>query len=131
MQIYYFSRTNWSKETAEKLAVRYNTKANKIDDGKDWSGVINYVKGVYMSSTKKAVDITYKKIAIGEQVILVFPIWAGNFPPAVKTFVEQVGVENIIAIPTSLGSKLKTRDGFIKVIDLVGKEIYVPDEVWK
>jgi len=129
MQIYYFSRTNRSKEVAEKLAVRYHTKANKIEDGKDWSGPINYIKAGYMSSTKKSVEITYEKIAIGEQVILIFPIWAGAFPPAVKAFVDQVGKGNIIAVPTSLGSKLKSRDGFIKIVDLVGKQIYVPDEI--
>ena len=71
----------------------------------------------------------YKHPEKGEQVALVFPIWADNFPPAVRAFVQAVGRENIIAIPTSLGSTLKDRAGFQKVIDLVGKEIAAPDKL--
>lgn len=45
----------------------------------------------------------------------------------VKTFVEAVGKENITAVITSLGSTMKQRDGFKKIIDLVGKAISAPE----
>ena len=48
-------------------------------------------------------------------------------PPGVKTFVNTVGKENIIAVITSLGSTMKQRDGFKKIIDLVGEDITAPD----
>ena len=129
MQVYYFTRTNRSKDIAEELASKYNTKASKIEDGISWKGPINFIKGGYMSSTKKSVEITYDKPVADEPVVLIFPVWADTFPPAVKSFIDQVGRENIIAVPTSMGSKLKTRDGFIKVCDLVGKQIVAPSDI--
>lgn len=32
-------------------------------------------------------------------------------------------------LPTSGGSKLKDREGFVKIIDLVGKDITAPTEI--
>ena len=48
-------------------------------------------------------------------------------PPGVKTFVDTVGKEKITAVVTSLGSTMKQRDGFKKIIDLVGEDITAPD----
>ena len=58
-----------------------------------------------------------------------FPIWAGTFPPAVRSFLQTEGREQIIAIPTSLGSVLKDREGFLKIFDLVGKDISAPEDI--
>ena len=48
-------------------------------------------------------------------------------PPGVKTFVDTVGKEKITAVVTSLGSTMKQRDEFKKIIDLVGEDITAPD----
>lgn len=127
MQIYYFTRSGRSKAIAEQLAQRYDTGARCIDDGKDWSGGLQYMKAGFQALSGKQLPITYEAPAAGEQIALVFPIWAGKFPPAVGTFLEEVGREHIICIPTSLGSTLTDRSGFVKVIDLVGKEISAPE----
>lgn len=76
-----------------------------------------------------AVSADYRKPEAGDDVCVVFPLWAGAMPPAVKTFVKEVGGENITAVVTSLGSTLKKRDGFRKVVDLVGEEIQLPEEL--
>ena len=62
-----------------------------------------------------------------DEIIVVFPLWAGTMPPGVKTFVDKVGKEKITAVVTSLGSTMKQRDGFKKIIDLVGEDITAPD----
>lgn len=127
MQIYYFTRSGRSKAIAEQLAQRYGTDARRIDDGKDWSGGLQYMLAAFQAVGGKQLPITYEAPAADDQIALVFPVWAGKFPPAVCTFLVKVGRERIICIPTSLGSTLTDRSGFAKIIDLVGKEITAPE----
>lgn len=129
MQIYYFSRTGRSKKIAEELAVRFGVEVRKIEDHRDWSGKINYMKAGAMAMSGKTISVTYEKPEATGDIAVVFPLWAGEMPPGVKTFVEEVGKGKITAIVTSLGSTLKKRKDFKKVIDLVGKEITMPENL--
>lgn len=129
MQVYYFSRTGRSKAIAEQLASRYHIKARIIEDHKNWKGKINYIKAGAMALRGGKIPVNYLEPDLSDDIIVVFPLWAGAMPPGIKTFVESVGKENIIAIITSLGSTMKQRDGFKKIIDLVGKDIVAPDHV--
>lgn len=129
VQIYYFTRSGRSKTVAEQLAARYGVRAERIDDGVSWAGPWSFIKASYMAAKGKTLSITYQKPVEGEQIVLVFPIWADSFPPAVRAFLNEVGRGNIICIPTSQGSTLKDRAGFIKVIDLVGNPISAPEEL--
>lgn len=129
MQIYYFSRTGRSKAIAEQLASRYHTTARMIDDHRNWNGKVNYMKAGAMALGGKTIPVDYMEPDMADKIIVVFPLWAGTMPPGVRTFVETVGKENIIAVITSLGSMMKQRDGFKKIIDLVGKDITAPDIV--
>lgn len=126
MQVYYFTRTGRSKVIAEELAARYCTAAEEITDDEDWQGAGGYIKGGYKAFMGESVPARYKKPNDNEELILSFPVWAGTFPPAVRTFLEKEGRARVICLPTSLGSKLKDREGFMKVIDLVGKNISAP-----
>ena len=129
MQVYYFTRTGRSKKIAEELAERYETKAQEIADDVNWQGAMGYLKAGYESFKKETRPARYNKPVADEELILVFPVWAGTFPPAVRSFLEREGREKVICMPTSIGSKLKDREGFIKVIDLVGKEIETPASI--
>ena len=129
MQVYYFTRTGRSQAIAETLAERYGVQAQRIEDGRSWSGALGYLKAGYQSATGKTLPVICQKPTDGDQIALVFPIWAGGFPPAVKTFVEEVGRDRVIAVPTSLASILKDREGFCKIIDLVGKSIALPAQL--
>lgn len=129
MQIYYFSRTGRSKKIAEDLAKQHGCTERSIKDGKNWGGAFNYMKAGYYASRGKCLPATYLPPTPEEPIALVFPVWAGTFPPAIRTFLQEVGRTNIIAIPTSLGSTLRDRDGFLKIIDLVGKEISTPEDL--
>ena len=129
MQVYYFTRTGRSKKIAEELAERYETKAQEIADDVNWQGAMGYLKAGYESFKKETRPARYNKPTADEELILVFPVWAGTFPPAVRSFLEREGREKVICMPTSIGSKLKDREGFIKVIDLVGKEIETPASI--
>lgn len=129
MQIYYFSRTGRSKDVAERLAEHYQVTARIIDDHKDWSGKVNYMKAGAMAMSGKSIPADYEEPDLKDDIVVVFPLWAGAMPPAVNTFVDAIGKEKIVAIVTSLGSTLAKRDGFKKVIDLVGKELILPEEI--
>ncbi len=129
MQVYYFSRTGRSKAIADQLASRYQTTARMIDDHKNWDGKVNYMKAGAMALSGKTIPADYLEPDITDEIVVVFPLWAGTMPPGVKNFVETVGKENITAIITSLGSTMKQRDGFKKIIDLVGEDITLPDIV--
>ena len=129
MQVYYFTRTGRSKKVAEELAERYDTKAQEIADDVDWQGPVGYLKAGYKAFRGEDLPVRYNKPAANEELILVFPVWAGTFPPAVRGFLERVGRAKVICMPTSIGIKLKDREGFIKVIDLVGKEIETPASI--
>ena len=126
MQVYYFTRTGRSKTIAEELAARYGTKEQLITDDVDWQGARGYLKAGYEAFKNETRPARYNKPAVDEELILVFPVWAGTFPPAVRGFLEGEGRAKVICMPTSLGSKLKDRDGFLKVIDLVGETIAPP-----
>lgn len=127
MQVYYFTRTGRSQKIAEELAAKQGVSPRVIRDEKNWNGPIGWLRAGFYSIKGKSLPAGYEKPADGETVTVVFPIWADGFPPAVRTFVQEVGRSNIIAVPTSLGSTLKDREGFQKIIDLVGKEISAPE----
>ena len=129
MQIYYFTRSGRSRKIAEELAAKYEMEARSVDDGINWNGPIGYGKAGFYAVMKKSVPIKYLQPDQADNLVVVFPVWAGALPPAIRTFVKEAGVERIIAVPTSLGSALKERDGFIKVIDLIGKEIAAPEKL--
>lgn len=129
MIIYYFTRTGRSQRIAETLAKKQGAAARPITDSKNWSGGFGYLRAGFAAVCGKRLPAVYQSPADGERVAVVFPVWAGNFPPAVKTFVQEVGRNRITAIPTSLGSALKDREGFAKVIDLIGKDIAAPGEL--
>ncbi len=129
MQVYYFTRTGRSRAIADEIAERHNTTARKIDDHRNWEGKLNYIKAGFMACRGSKIPADYIEPDLSDDIVVVFPLWAGTMPPGVKTFVESVGRENITAVVTSLGSTLKNRDGFRRIIDLVGDEIAAPEDI--
>ncbi len=128
MQFYYFTRTGRSRTIATTMANEQNTKAFEIIDNENWNGVRGFLKGGKKSKLKEEVTAHFTAPNENETVVLVFPLWAGSFPPTVREFLKCVDKNRIIAVPSSLGSRLKKEDraGFIHVFDLVGKEITAP-----
>ena len=131
MQVYYFTRTGRSKIVAEELAARYGTMSQEIVDGMDWQGAGGYLKAGYKAFKGEELPIRYNKPEGQEKFILVFSVWAGTFPQAVRSFLLREGRSRVVCMPTSLSSKLKDRDGFNKVIDLIGKKIMPPANIWE
>lgn len=129
MQVYYFTRTHRSEKIAQEVADRYGVTPNKIEDGKSWKGLFGFIRAGMMASQKKSLPAQYKKPEDGEPIVLTFPLWASNMPPAVRTFVNEVGRDKIICLPTSGGGQFADPQGFIRVIDLPGKDIKAPNNL--
>ncbi len=127
MQIYYYTRTQRSENIAHALGKAHALPVHQITDSANWSGAHGFLKGGAAACRKQSGDASYTPVAQGEEIILVFPVWAGTYPPAVRSFLQQNTGAHIIAAATSLGTTLKDRDAFAAVIDLIGKEITMPD----
>ncbi len=121
--VYYFSRTGVSEAMAKKLAENLNVKAHKLDDGMNWNGMFGFIKGGFYASTKKSIPAKYEDPKADENILLVMPLWAGGFPPAVRGFIDKIGRNRITLVVTSMSSELKDREGFVRVIDIKGKDI--------
>lgn len=115
--VYYYTRTGNCKKLAENVATQIKGECREITEEKDYRGVWGYLKAGYFAMRKKAGKAEYKRPEEGERVYLCFPIWAGTFPPAVRSFIQQVGRERIVAIASSKASLLKDREGFVQVMD--------------
>ncbi|MDD8047983.1 MAG: hypothetical protein PHH04_00105 [Thomasclavelia sp.] len=129
MQIYYFSRTGRSEMVAKELAQKHNVTAKKIDDHIDWSGKAGYIKAGGKALSNKSVPIDYPSLDDDKDIYVVFPLWAGSTPPAINTFIKEIGAGKIVAIVTSKGSTLKNKYGFKEVIDLIGEDAPLPEEL--
>ncbi len=124
IQVYYYTRTGRSEKVANSIAQKYSTTAHKITDAKDYSGALGFIKGGANAAKKNTANISFEPLKKDVCTVIVFPIWAGTFPPAINTFLQNVKRENVIMIPTSLTTKFKDTEGFKQVVNLIGKDIY-------
>lgn len=121
-RVYYFTRTGDSAKIAAEIAKQTGGDVFPISDGKSWAGAFGYIRAGFYASFKKELPVTYVPPLDGDTVYLCFPVWAGNLPPAVRSFAAKVGRARITAVPSSMGSGLKEREEFLRVIDLIGDD---------
>jgi len=122
VMIYYFTRNGDSRAIAADLSALLGGQVYQITDGRDWSGPAGFIRGGYYASAKKSLPADFQRPQDDAVIYLCFPVWAGGFPPAVRTFIDQVGRQRIIAVPTSLGGELNDAAGFPQVIPVYGKD---------
>ncbi len=129
MQVYYFTRTGKCKNLAEQIASKNNVSANKIDDGKDWSGAAKFIHAGASAAKNTSLPIKHEPFIKGESAVVVFPLWAGTMPPAVRTFMEENKGENIIAVVSSAATSINAKDVplFTKVYEVKGKDTQAPE----
>lgn len=128
MQVYYFTRTSESETIANDIAKQNDVKAYKIKDGKDWSGKMNFLKAGAMSAKGETIKSTFHKPSSEGDIVLVFPLWAGSFPPAVRYFVQSIDTKRVTAVVLSAASSLKKseKDLFYKIYEVKGKNKIAP-----
>lgn len=121
-KVVYFTRSGTSKRVAEKLASKLDCPLVEISDGKNWTGIIGYIKAGYYATRNKPVAITVSaKIEETDELVVVSPLWAGTIAPAVQTFVHMTNADRVHLVVTSLGSTIKNRSSFKSVSDVVAR----------
>jgi len=121
-KVYFFTRTGDSEKIAASVAAQTGGMTCRIADHRSWQGPFGFLRGGFYASSKKALPAEYEKPQPDDTVYLCFPLWAGSFPPAVRTFIAEVGRGRIIAVPTSMSSHLSDREGFVRVIEVIGAD---------
>lgn len=125
MQIYYYTRTGRSETIAKALSEQYNTPCHQISDNINHKGAIDFLKCGAAASKKESKKGEYQAPDTDIKIILVFPVWAGGYPPVIRDFIATHRDIGIVAVATSLGTGLKETDGLVAVHNLIGKEISV------
>ncbi len=131
MQIYYFTRTGESKQIAEQIAQKNGVVARKIDDGYDWDGKLNFIKGGAQAKKKVVATVDFEAPDQNNPIVLVFPLWAGTFPPAVRGFLAKVDGREITAVVLSAATSLNDAEKalFASVYEVKGKDKRPPNEL--
>ncbi len=131
MQVYYFTRTGNSKHIANQIACSHNLKALEISDAQNWSGIRNFIRAGAMATMREVLPISYPAVNPLNSIILVFPIWAGTLPPAVRSFLEHTNANRITAVVLSAHSSLNFTDSlyFANVFQIKGKQFIAPPDL--
>ena len=128
MKVYYFTRTGNCERIAQAIAKQKHTTAYKIDDGQDWSGPLRFIKGGAMAAKQQTYELLYEPLENDEEIILVFPIWASTFPPAIRSFLQEVNPKRIQAVVVSKATSLSIEQQsiFRSVVESKGRNPSVP-----
>ncbi len=131
MQIYYFTRTGKCEDIANQIGQSKNSTPNKITDNKDWSGKINYLKAGAAAAKKQSLPVEYSPLDGSGEIILVFPMWAGTFPPAIRGFLQEVKNVKITAVISSAAVSLKPEEQklFHAFYEVKGKDKSAPKDL--
>lgn len=89
--IYYFSRTNTTRQAVAQLAAAMGAESEEILDRKDWSGPWGWLSAGRSALQGTASDIKeHQKDPAGyDLVILATPVWAGTCSGAIRAFAAK------------------------------------------
>lgn len=131
MKLYYFSRGGESEKIARLIAESNHVEMHRIEDKKNWDGKINFLKAGAMASKREQLPIEYQKPCNDEDIVLVFPLWASTFPPAIRSFLQDFDTTKITAVILSAATSLNVKEMnlFLKVYEIKGKDKKPPEEL--
>jgi len=87
--IIYFSRTERTKKVAEYLQNQLNADYEEIVDKKSYKGVIGYIKGIFKAKSYTEICATRYNPSYYDELIIMSPVWAGTFAPAIRTYIRK------------------------------------------
>ncbi|MCK4258472.1 MAG: hypothetical protein KAX49_05810 [Halanaerobiales bacterium] len=127
LRVYYYSRTG----TCAKVAHTYTqngqgevVQIKDVPENRYW-GFFGFIKGGYNTVRKK--EISYKRV--GDQVktpseiVFVMPVWAGQVPPTVRTFLMKENFEPGVKVTVITVSKSgKYEKTFSQTVEILEKK---------
>ena len=100
--IIYYSYSGKTKQFAQNLADKEFPDADimEIKDVRRPGKVKAYVRGCFAAIRGKSwqIESLDKDLSLYSKLILLFPIWAGNVPPAFNSLISQLPENNTIII---------------------------------
>ena len=104
--VIYYSYSGHTKAIAEKIAADETADIVEIKDAKRPGKLKAYSMGCFAAIKGRAWPIVslIVDLALYERIILLSPIWAGNVPPAINTFLELLPESKIVSVKLISGS---------------------------
>ena len=139
--IVYYSRTNTTKEIANKLQKELDCDIEEITDGDKYKGKFGFIKGGMNATMGRASDIdpVSKDPSDYDLVIIGTPVWSSNMAPPIFTYLLKYTdqIKNMASFCTCMGggydkalAKIAEVSGKtqISTMFLTSKDIENPDE---
>lgn len=92
----YFSRTGHDSRIAMRLERNVSADLAEIDDGKNWDGILGYIRGAVFALKKVLPEVEInltRDISEYDKVIVAAPIWCEDVCPQAKAFLKKYGKE--------------------------------------
>lgn len=88
--IVYYSRTGKNEELAKILQEKLDCEREKIEEYENRDGVLGFIRSGMQATFKKMSKIKPTKYDPKDYdiIIIVSPIWAGNIPPPIRTYIQ-------------------------------------------
>lgn len=86
--VVYYTQSGNTKEVAEKIAAELDADILAIRESKPYTGWIGHIRAAYQTLTGKTANIqgTSQGKAAYDIIVLGCPVWMGNIPPPVRTY---------------------------------------------
>ncbi len=107
MQIFYFTRTGTCERIAQEIAQSHGVEALKFSDGQNWQGGRNFLRAGAAAARGDTLEVMCDPLTQNGDIILVFPVWAGRLPPAVRGFMALARTNQVQALAISGATGLK------------------------
>ena len=93
--VVYYSRTGTTKKVAEELAGKFGADIERLIDKRKRTGPVGYMRASKDAVAKNLTDLEpiEKNPHDYDIIIIGTPSWYGNMTPAVRTFLDQNGLE--------------------------------------
>jgi len=105
--VVYYSRTGSTRKVADYITKQLGADMEAIIDMKKRSGVFGFVIGGMDALMRKETEISEikKDPSKYELVIVGSPLWAGNMPPAIRTYLNKykADIKSVAFFATSGG----------------------------
>ena len=106
--VVYYSRTGATRKVAEYIAKQLGVDMEEIIDMKKRSGIWGFIMGGRDALKRKGTEINEikKDPSKYDLIIAGSPVWAGNIPPAIRTYLNQCksNIKSLAFFATSGGS---------------------------
>ena len=122
--IVYYSRTNVTKEIANKLQKELDCDIEELTDGGKYDGKLGFLKGGMNATLGRASDIdpVSKNPADYDLIIIGTPVWSSNMAPPIFTYLIEYRdqIKNMASFCTCMGGGYDK--ALEKIADVSGKE---------